>query len=157
MKDVLAFNKRITLEEIVAEAKDVENLDGISFTNEHTGSQHVAKVNFSPATKKKACWKILLNGMCDTPNCPFSHEKRVIMQASLDMARGKITPPRNFGKNRGGRGGGGRGGGRGGGGGRGNGRDRRDRTDRNGRSGPTDKCKKEGPCPLRGHALVSAD
>ena len=154
MKNIIAFNKQITLDEIVTEAKDVENLDGIRFATEHGGTSStnmVGRINLAPAIKsKKACWNVLLNGTCSNQNCQFSHNRDVIMQASLDMARGRITPPRSWGRG-GGHGGRGRGRGRGGGRGGGRGRGQSGGRYRQNRSGPTDKCKKEGPCPLRGH------
>ena len=90
MKDVIAFNKNITLTEILNEVKDVENLDGQRFAKEHSGSVsggfsgsiNVSVVNLKSA---KACWNVLLKDNSSNENCPFSHNRNVIMQTSLDM------------------------------------------------------------------------
>ena len=82
MKDVIAFNKTITLLEIVDEAKDVENLDGKRFAAEHSGTM-TGRVNAVVGNhfvkSKKACWKVLLSGQCDNANCQFSHDRNTIM------------------------------------------------------------------------------
>lgn len=103
MKDVIAFNEGHTITDILSQAKTVENLDGERFAAEHGASTAPGRINAAIGGKNiKACWSVLLNGSCKHgSSCQFSHDRRVIMQAALDMARGRITPPRSFGVGRG--------------------------------------------------------